>query len=84
MNRPLDNLPGDWRFDAACSPLTAEWFFPVKGARSHPAAKATCAGCPVRLPCAQYALEHGERWGVWGGTTGRDRRVLRHRGSDAA
>jgi WhiB family redox-sensing transcriptional regulator len=27
-----------------------------------------CFGCPVRQKCLQYALEHKEPWGVWGGT----------------
>lgn len=28
-----------------------------------------CAGCPVRLKCAQYALESGVTDGVWGGVS---------------
>lgn len=30
-------------------------------------AKKICRPCPVRLACARWALEHGERDGVWGG-----------------
>jgi hypothetical protein len=30
-------------------------------------ATATCAGCPFHTKCATWALDHGERDGVWGG-----------------
>ncbi|TMR13807.1 WhiB family transcriptional regulator [Nonomuraea turkmeniaca] len=43
-------------------------------------AKAICAGCPVRGDCLRWALEHGERWGIWGGLNPRERRHLRRRG----
>lgn len=39
-------------------------------------AKAVCAGCVVRDECLRHALEHGERFGVWGGLTERERRKL--------
>jgi WhiB family redox-sensing transcriptional regulator len=31
------------------------------------AAKALCAGCPIRSQCLEQALERNEPWGVWGG-----------------
>jgi WhiB family redox-sensing transcriptional regulator len=31
------------------------------------AAKAVCLGCPVLGLCRAYAVENGERYGVWGG-----------------
>lgn len=34
-----------------------------------------CWRCPVRQACAAYALEAGEAWGVWGGTTEEVRRA---------
>lgn len=40
-------------------------------------AKALCAGCPVRGECLSFVLDDPELVGVWGGTTGEDRRVLR-------
>ncbi|MFD6565349.1 WhiB family transcriptional regulator [Micromonospora profundi] len=33
------------------------------------AAKALCAGCPVRDNCLTLAMETDEPWGVWGGYT---------------
>jgi WhiB family transcriptional regulator, redox-sensing transcriptional regulator len=38
------------------------------------AAKAVCARCPVRMPCALYALATHQSHGVWGGLTEDDRR----------
>lgn len=35
-----------------------------------------CAGCPVLEDCHRYAVDAGEWWGVWGGTTEHDRRQL--------
>lgn len=35
-----------------------------------------CDGCPARKACYDYALAN-EKFGVWAGTTSRDRRRLR-------
>lgn len=42
-----------------------------------PAAKAMCAACPVRVACLEYAMANDERFGVWGGTSERQRRAMR-------
>lgn len=45
-------------------------FFPVPGGAGRDAADAArriCADCPVRIDCYQYALEHRELTGIWGG-----------------
>lgn len=69
-------LPGDlWRRDAACSHVDPELFYPEKGG-SAAAAKRICEGCPVRAECLVWALERGERFGVWGGLSERERRRL--------
>lgn len=39
-------------------------------------AKAICATCPVIDPCREYALRHGEIYGVWGGLGEAERRAL--------
>ena len=46
---------------------------PAKRHREN-AAKAVCARCPVRMPCALYALATHQPHGVWGGLNEEDRR----------
>ena len=41
--------------------------------------KRLCVGCPVRTECLAEALDNQIQWGVWGGTTERERRVLLRR-----
>jgi hypothetical protein len=65
----------EFRFDAICSQTDPEAFYPEKGG-STKEAKRICLGCPVREQCLQYALDHDERYGVWGGMSERDRRRL--------
>jgi hypothetical protein len=52
-------------------------FFPERGRLS--AARAVCARCPVRTACLEYALAHGETFGIWGGLNERERRRERRR-----
>lgn len=69
-------LPGDWALHGRCRSAPAAVFFPGRGDDVE-AARAVCAGCPVASECREYALAHHELIGVWGGTTGRERRHLR-------
>lgn len=57
-----------------------ELFYPAPGTRGARKAKAICAQCPVRAQCLEWAMESGERFGVWGGLSERERVVLRHGG----
>lgn len=41
-----------------------------------------CAQCPVSRQCITAALERGE-YGIWGGTSERERRKLKRRGGSA-
>ena len=72
----LANIPGPWRLEASCNPLTADTYFPPAG-RGEPDAKAVCGRCYVRAECLAYALDNGEPWGTWGGLTSHERRDLR-------
>jgi hypothetical protein len=58
------------------SPVDTADFYPERG-QSAKKAKARCAVCPVRADCLDYALRVGEKHGVWGGFTERERRQLR-------
>ena len=33
-----------------------------------------CRGCEVQPECLEYALRHGEKFGIWGGMSERERR----------
>lgn len=80
---PLEALLGivipAWYSDAICAQTDPECFYPEKGG-SVRTAKKTCAGCPVRSDCLQFALDNDERHGIWGGLSERERRRLK-RGS---
>jgi WhiB family redox-sensing transcriptional regulator len=67
---------GEWLTAAACRGMDPELFFPDRGEPTEPA-KAVCAGCRVRGECLDYALANVERFGVWGGTSERERRTIR-------
>lgn len=65
-----------WQNNALCAQTDPEAFFPEKGGSTREA-KRVCAKCEVRQACLEYALVHDERFGIWGGTSERDRRRLR-------
>lgn len=64
-----------WRDFAACAETDPEAFFPEKGG-STKEAKQVCGQCFVRAECLEYALKRGERFGIWGGLSERERRRL--------
>lgn len=66
----------DWIEQANCRGVDPELFFPARG-ESVKKARAVCKGCVVRGKCLDYALVHGEKYGIWGGTTEKERRRLR-------
>lgn len=71
------HAPSEWAWQsrAACRGTNAELFFPSP--EEDPAtAKAICADCPVRLACLGFALDNGEKYGIWGGFTERERARL--------
>lgn len=69
-------LSPDFVDDGLCTQTDPELFFPVKGGSTREAKK-VCANCTVRAECLSYALEHDERFGIWGGLSERERRKLR-------
>lgn len=79
----IGSLPGRWVRLAACNGLDSELFFPTKGEAAE-AAKAVCALCPVRLPCLNHALINNEKFGVWGGFSYKERRLIRRARSNVA
>jgi WhiB family redox-sensing transcriptional regulator len=67
--------PG-WQDRALCAQTDPEAFFPEKGGSTREA-KRVCRSCEVRTECLDYALEHDERFGIWGGLSERERRRLK-------
>jgi len=65
-----------WMADAACIGKPQAWFFPGRGEESA-TAKTICADCAVLDTCREYALDKGERHGIWGGMSERERRRVR-------
>jgi WhiB family redox-sensing transcriptional regulator len=64
-----------WMDAAECAGLT-DLMFSERGQDTAPA-KAVCAGCAVRIECLEYALAMNERFGIWGGTSEKERRQIR-------
>jgi WhiB family redox-sensing transcriptional regulator len=64
-----------WATFAACRGGEGMTFFP-QGKAEEEAALAVCAVCPVREECLDHALATNERFGIWGGTTEKQRRAL--------
>lgn len=72
-----------WVADAVCPQADAELFFPDPGLKAT-GAKAVCAECPVQAECLEFALRNGERHGVWGGLSERERSKLKRSKGRAA
>lgn len=84
-------LPGEWADhpDRPCidpalgtDRQRARIFFPDRGESAAPA-KTACGRCPVKNECLEFALSNGEKFGIWGGASERERRRIRRRRSAA-
>ena len=67
----------EWMERGACQDTPTDWFFPGQGG-DYTMAKQTCAGCPVRVQCAEWAI-YNEGHGIWGGMSEKQRRDERRR-----
>lgn len=70
----------EWIKQAACKQKT-ELFFPSdedmrRASVLYRNAKAICRECPVIEQCLQYALDEEMYFGVWGGTTPKERHAM--------
>jgi hypothetical protein len=66
----------NWQERALCAQTDPEAFFPEKGGSTRDA-KRICLGCVAKDACLKYALDHDERFGIWGGLSERERRRLK-------
>ncbi|MEO7397249.1 MAG: WhiB family transcriptional regulator, partial [Ilumatobacteraceae bacterium] len=65
-----------WADLGRCAGIDPEVFFPGRGQDAAPA-KALCRECPVRRQCLTWALQTGQKHGIWGGMTDNQRRRLK-------
>lgn len=65
-----------WQDYANCRGADADLFFPERGASTRKA-KAICNACDVKLECLDFAIVQGEKFGIWGGMSERERRRVR-------
>lgn len=70
----------EWHEWALCGGLSFAAFFgaasddrPTMKRSEISYARGICSGCPVKRDCLDWALGRGEAFGVWGGTSGRQR-----------
>ena len=70
------DLDTDWKDVSNCLGVDPDLFFPERGASTREA-KEVCRGCVVRVECLEYALQNGEKFGIWGGMSERERRRIR-------
>jgi len=70
------DLDTGWKDLSNCLGVDPDLFFPERGASTREA-KEVCRGCEVRIDCLEYALQNGEKFGIWGGMSERERRRIR-------
>ena len=69
-------LDTSWQEFSNCLGVDPDLFFPERGASTREA-KDVCRGCVVREDCLEFALQNGEKFGIWGGMSERERRRIR-------
>ena len=76
----IDLLRPRWMRNAACQGQGFDaWFAIDEVGEDMEAARSTCAGCPVRVECLDYALDCSIRHGLWGGLSPGERAALDRR-----
>jgi WhiB family redox-sensing transcriptional regulator len=66
----------NWQDLANCLGVDPDLFFPERGASTREA-KDVCRACVVQADCLEYALQNGEKFGIWGSMSERERRRIR-------
>lgn len=72
-------MDSSWMADANCRGMDPDVFFPSRSdsPATIEAVLSVCQSCTVQDRCLSWALHLNERDGIWGNTTGRQRRRLR-------
>jgi WhiB family transcriptional regulator, redox-sensing transcriptional regulator len=70
-----------WRGHRACADIDTNVFFPLgltgNAIEQTNLAKSICQSCPVSGPCLEFALRTLQDFGIWGGRTEDERRIIR-------
>lgn len=74
----------EWMSRATCAGMGTRPFFHGRGGDRGDAAKAVCAGCPVREECLAFALADPLILGIWGGTGAAERAKMRGAAANGA
>jgi hypothetical protein len=73
-----NNVEWMWADDRHCADEPTGTFFPERGdTLAVDLAKTICQGCPYLEPCRQYAIADPSLSGIWGGLSGKERRLTR-------
>ena len=79
--RPVTWNSEDWRELGSCRTLATSLFFPIgqtgEAEVQIARAKKVCVTCPVRQQCLEFAVTTNQEYGVWGGCSEDERRVVR-------
>lgn len=67
---------------ALCREVGTEFFYPQDGNERdislYSFGRMICSGCEVKAQCLEWGIQH-EIYGMWGGTTPRERAVIRRK-----
>ncbi|WP_078865072.1 MULTISPECIES: WhiB family transcriptional regulator [unclassified Streptomyces] len=72
----------EWQAESACRGMKSSTFFSPAGERGSARTRrearaiAVCRACPVQSDCRCFAENARQVYGVWGGTTERQRRAF--------
>ncbi len=64
-----------WAVFSACKDQDPNTFFPTTAEGERNAIR-ICQGCSVAMECLEFAIETRARFGIWGGQTEKQRKIL--------
>lgn len=68
-------LPLEWKDQGRCKGKSKFFYSDLRS--DHEKAKRICRECEVQRKCLAYALVNDEDYGIWGGSTATDRKLIK-------
>lgn len=65
----------DWQLYALCAQIGGDLWFPEDSCLGTEA-KNICKRCPVAVECLEHAMDNNEKFGIWGGLSSSQRKLL--------